>query len=364
MSSSRNTALQVAASILIIISLYTLFSSYGNKNNNGYSPSNPNAGSHIVPPTTTTPAAMQLDYSAYEAKLRDHLSKPYTEPTLDTPLADLPTNFKVDATNIAELVKVVETLGNKLTALETRFLIFRKWEWAYDLGIYDNYKEYSQTNTDSILQFIFQNIGTTNKYYVEFGTENGLQTNSRYLREHHGWMGLLMDGGFENATINLHKEFIYKSNIVNLFKKYKVPKEFDMLSVDIDYNTYWVWKAIDHKLYRPRVVVVEYNAEWSNNGMDAPMWSAKDCEKCVWNFTNYYGANAKALWKLGRDKGYTLVYTEFFYVNLYFIRTDLIGDQALVDELFPFKRVFRPGKLNLGYYLSPEPPAVVNGLED
>jgi hypothetical protein len=48
------------------------------------------------------------------------------------------------------------------------------------------------------------------------------ETNTRYLREEKGWRGLLMDGGHENPSINLHRELIYPAKIVQLFEKYEV----------------------------------------------------------------------------------------------------------------------------------------------
>ena len=41
-----------------------------------------------------------------------------------------------------------------------------------------------------------------------------------------------MDGRFEDSEINLKKEFFFPDNIVQLFEKYKVRKQFDLLSVD------------------------------------------------------------------------------------------------------------------------------------
>ena len=52
--------------------------------------------------------------------------------------------------------------------------------------------------------------------------QSGLECNSRFLREHCGWHGLMMDGGFQNSVINLNKEFITRENIVHLFQKYNV----------------------------------------------------------------------------------------------------------------------------------------------
>ena len=62
----------------------------------------------------------------------------------------------------------------------------------------------------------------TNGYYVEFGTQNATEINTRYLRENFSWTGLLMDGSNENLQINLHKEIILHENVIDLFKKYGV----------------------------------------------------------------------------------------------------------------------------------------------
>ncbi|MGI0060808.1 MAG: class I SAM-dependent methyltransferase, partial [Nitrosotalea sp.] len=112
---------------------------------------------------------------------------------------------------------------------------------------------FSQNGEDGILDAIFKKIGTTNNYYVEFGVEDGSQCNTRFLRERRDWKGLMMDGGDCNTPF-IKKEFITAENVNSLFEKYKVPDEFDLLSIDIDGNDYWVWKALD-KHYRPRVMV-------------------------------------------------------------------------------------------------------------
>ena len=179
-------------------------------------------------------------------------------------------------------------------------------------------KEFSQNQEDGIINAIFKMIGTTNKYYVEFGVEDGIECNTRHLLLRRGWKGLLMDGDNENESLNLHREFITAENIESLFEKYHVPEEFDLLSIDIDGNDYWVWKAI--KKINPRVVIMEYNAcfPWEES-KTIPYKS-----DFSWDKTDYYGATLQALVKLGKQKGYTLVATDSCGVNSFFVRDDLI----------------------------------------
>jgi hypothetical protein len=48
----------------------------------------------------------------------------------------------------------------------------------------------------------FKRIGTKNKFYVEVGTEDGSECNSRLLREHAGWNGIMIDATSGNREID------------------------------------------------------------------------------------------------------------------------------------------------------------------
>lgn len=213
---------------------------------------------------------------------------------------------------------------------------------SIDLSKFEK-KVFSQNGEDGVIEKIFNEIGTTNSYYVEFGVENGLECNTRYLREKKNWKGLLMDGGYANPAINLKKEFITRENITSLFVKYKVPSEFDLLSIDIDYNDFYVWNAI--KDYKPRVVVIEYNSTHLPNEDKIVVYNAKG----RWDGTNYFGASILSLTRLAKKKGYTLVYANNNGVNLFFVRNDLLKKLKT-----PFKDA---GNINLIY----RPPTYGNG---
>lgn len=182
------------------------------------------------------------------------------------------------------------------------------------------YKWFSQDYEEGIIEEIFFHIGTSSKYYVEFGAIDGFHaSNTRRLREEFGWSGLLLDRDHENPSINLYKAFISSENIHSLFIKYEVPYEFDLLSIDIDYNDFYIWNTLDIN-YRPRLIVIEYNAIH-------PPWEDKVVPynpQAVWDGTNYFGASILALFNLGRKKGYSLIYADSQGANLFFVRNDLL----------------------------------------
>jgi len=215
-------------------------------------------------------------------------------------------------------------------------------EQLYDSPKYQNSKKlnkhefqvYSQNGEDGILEEIFRRIGTTNKFFVEFGAGNGLENNTTYLLLKN-WSGYWMDAnekciqvmkqkfGFliERKKLFVKKAFINAENIEDLLIEGVVPENFDLLSIDIDGNDYWVWRAI--KTYNPRVVVIEYNALFPPN----VKWVMKYNPKHVWDITCYHGASLKSLEILGVKKGYKLVGCNFTGVNAFFIREDLVEDR-------------------------------------
>merc|ERR1740123_640855 len=181
-------------------------------------------------------------------------------------------------------------------------------------------KVYSQNGEDGIIEAIFMQIGVTDKYYVEFGTQDGSEINTRNLRENYGWNGLLMDGSHENETINLHKEWLLPSNIVSLFQKYDVPKQFDLLSTDTDFKDFWISEAILSGDYRPRVIISEVNSCFDPSlALTVPLNTG---DQKGGDFTYYFGASPLALSILYNQYGYAMVYCETTGVNCFWIRKD------------------------------------------
>ena len=196
-------------------------------------------------------------------------------------------------------------------------------EKEIDLGQYEA-SIFSQNGEDGILAKIFELIDTPSRFCVEFGAHEGITGSNTYLLRLQGWNCLLLDRLIDIPEFNLHKEFITAENINSIFEKYKLPENFELLSIDIDFNDFYVWKAIDEK-YRPSVVIIEYNATHLPHMDKVVKYTPYYCG----DDTNYFGASILALYNLGRAKGYSLVYADKLGVNLIFIRDDIIAENNL-----------------------------------
>ncbi|HEY2810262.1 MAG TPA: hypothetical protein VGJ00_02585 [Rhabdochlamydiaceae bacterium] len=191
-----------------------------------------------------------------------------------------------------------------------------------DLTLYEK-SLYSQNGEDGVLAKIFQLITPNSKFCVEFGAYDGVTGSNTFLLRLQNWNALLLDRTFEISHFNLYKEFITASNINALFKKYQVPCNFDLLSIDIDFNDFYIWQAIDEE-YKPAVVVIEYNATHLPHEDKIVKYQPIFCG----DGTKYYGASILSLYRLGRSKGYSLVYAEKNAVNLFFVRDDLLENRT------------------------------------
>jgi hypothetical protein len=193
---------------------------------------------------------------------------------------------------------------------------------------------FSQNGEDGALAEIFRRIGVTDRRFVEIGVGDGLENMTTFWLAQ-GWKGCWLEGDEKSVAairenfwqplasgdLQLKQAFITAENIGDLLASLSVPKEFDLFSLDIDRNTWFVWQAL--KAYHPRVAVIEYNASWPAD-VD---WTVEYRPDLVHNCTAYMGASLKAYERLGAELGYALVGCDLGGINAYFVRRDLCGDK-------------------------------------
>jgi hypothetical protein len=192
----------------------------------------------------------------------------------------------------------------------------------------------SQNGEDGIIREIFNRIGTTDKFFVEFGIQDGRECCTRDLVENQGWSGLWLEGSPEDAErarqnfarfpIKVLQRFVTAENIVAALEEAGIPREFDFLSIDVDGNDYWIWKAVVAR-YSPRAMVIEYNSTF---GSRQP-WVVPHDPNFLNDGTAFFGASLESFARLGKEFGYHLVGCDSNGINAFFVRSDLVGTKFI-----------------------------------
>jgi len=194
--------------------------------------------------------------------------------------------------------------------------------WYHQIGKAPHLKKYSQYGEEGYLKYIFKHIGTTNKFLVDIGANDGKWLSNSRLFLDEGWTGLLVDGAHENELVKKH--FVTRENILQILYDNAVPVQFDLLSIDIDGNDYWVLDALLHD-FSPRVIISEFNSEFEPSESKAIKYDPDFKFKA----NDYYGYTFAAGLKLAERHGYTIIH-QSSNLNLYYVREDLLPEGAYV----------------------------------
>lgn len=207
-------------------------------------------------------------------------------------------------------------------------------------------KVFSQNREDGLVENLIKLLGLDQRgFYVEFGADDGHQTNSRILREFHNWKGILFDSSNRNPKINLFTESITHINVIKIFKKYKIGiNAIDLLSIDTDFADYWVLEKILSAQFKPKIVIHEVNQEAPDRCVSVPRLHML----AFWdNHSRFYGASVCAFYCLAIRFDYTMIYCESAGVNCFWVRSDLLKSllnieigkiQKFLNPIVLFKR--------------------------
>jgi len=186
---------------------------------------------------------------------------------------------------------------------------------------------------DGIIERIFELIGTTNKYAIEFGGWDGVVgSNTRNLLTNHGWSGLFIEGNEERSAqckINYKDNdkvtsvvgfvgFLKNKKLDVYLKENNAPQSPDLLSIDIDGYDYHVWESlVEHD---PRVIIIEYNITVPKDVYYINAYTEEVMD----------GSSAAALVALAHKKGYELAAVTM--ANCIFVKSEDYEKLGIVDN--------------------------------
>lgn len=196
------------------------------------------------------------------------------------------------------------------------------------------FKVFSQWGDDGIIQYLINYLEIENKSFVEFGVENYLESNTRFLLINDNWSGLVMDSSETNIASIIKSEiywkydliaklaFITKDNINQLISEESFEKNIGLLHIDIDGNDYWIWKAL--KVVEPVIMILEYNSIFGyERAITIPYQEDFIASSAHYSYL-YFGASILSLCDLAEEKGYAFVGSNSAGNNAYFVKKEYL----------------------------------------
>ena len=165
---------------------------------------------------------------------------------------------------------------------------------------------YSDDGEDGVLNYLFEYIIDKHKFAVDLGAAHGMGGSQiRYLADKYDWGTTEFDYGMWNPMHKrIRREKILKDTICDRLKHWNTPKEFDLLSLDIDSMDYYILTAILVGGYRPNVAIIEYNPIFAHDEYYVRNYD----ENFRKDSTSGYGAGIGCFVKLMSEGDYTLIH--------------------------------------------------------
>ena len=191
----------------------------------------------------------------------------------------------------------------------------------------------TQRGEDGIIEKIFEIVGATNRYCVEFGAWDGkLYSSTWNMLNNHDWHGLLIEANeakfaeLESAyrdndqviTLNTSVEREGEASLDAILTGAGAPADLDFLCIDVDGLDWHIWNSLTE--FSPRLVLIEFNPTVPND-----IVFVQDDDAAI-----NQGASLLALVELGRSKGYELVATTAW--NGFFVRNELYPAFGIEDN--------------------------------
>lgn len=197
------------------------------------------------------------------------------------------------------------------------------------------FKVFSQDTEDGIIQYLLKSLKISNVKFVEIGTQDYSESNTRYIFETMRCDGLIIDPYLNlekrihsfckvwQNNLKIHNDYVNSENINKILKKYSFDKGIDIFSLDIDGIDYWILNDIKPKI--SKIFIVEYNPYFGpQKEITAP--NIKKFDRFKYHTSGFcWGASLKAIINLMKRKGYYFIGTNRLNCNAFFIRNELIN---------------------------------------
>ncbi|MDO9567240.1 MAG: hypothetical protein Q7J15_10920 [Candidatus Desulfaltia sp.] len=223
---------------------------------------------------------------------------------------------------------------------------------------------FSRQGEDGLLAFVLSKIPDKTGWCVEFGAWDGKsESNTYYFISQQGYHGIMIEA--DPLKYNLLREnmnaygaicvnaFVRpegKNKLDNILSLTPIPKQFDLLSIDVDGDDYHIWQSLDK--YQPKVVIIEINIRDKPgvkriNKPGSPVVRGNTSTPSMWGIAGYIGTSISSMTELAISKQYSLLAN--VHCNAIFVRNEYLNlyhdREVTPNEVFTYEG-YRIGELS------------------
>ncbi len=201
---------------------------------------------------------------------------------------------------------------------------------------------FSKQGEDGLLAFILSKIPDKTGWCVELGAWDGKsESNTYYFISQLGYHGVMIEAdplkynllrknltAYDTICVNAFVRPEGEKKLDNILGLTSIPKQFDLLSIDVDGDDYHIWQSLD--TYQPKVVIIEINIRYkpgvkhiNKPGSSIFLDNTGTSVSSMWGIIGYTGTSISSMTELAISKKYSLLAN--VHCNAIFIRREYLN---------------------------------------
>ena len=194
------------------------------------------------------------------------------------------------------------------------------------------YKVFSQSGEDGIIDFLLSNLKIEKPKFIEIGVGDYSEANTRFLYERCSPKGLIIDclNDLENkisknikmwtGDLKIVESYINSNNLIKILDENDFINNIDFFSLDIDGVDYWILEKLPDNF--SKIAVIEFNANFGDE-LEITVPNIENFNRTEYHFSNLcFGMSIKAAINLMKKKNYYFIGTNLMRTNAFFISKD------------------------------------------
>ena len=192
-----------------------------------------------------------------------------------------------------------------------------------------DYKVFSQTGEDGIIDYLLYSLNIKVPKFVEIGVGDYIESNTRYIFQKNCSRGLIVDKNKNlekkvakivklwKGDLTIIETAVTSENILHILNSNDFDNNLDVFSLDVDGIDYWILEVLPEKL--SKIVVLEYNPTFGPN-LEVTIPNLNDFDRKKYHYSCLcWGTSLKALIKLMNQRKYVFVGSNIACFNAFFV---------------------------------------------